>query len=225
MKDCIIRFELAFIWKNIAECLPSIVGRFYFWIAQNVISRIVGMIYIAKISGRENLPRSGPFIVAPNHISYLDFMFVMASIPKKMHFFVKSRYYDSRLWHHILKTADQIKADKIGLRWGAYYLKRGKIVVIYPEGTRSKTGKLGKGMFGVATLSIDSCAPVIPLVINDSFKLQIPGQRYPKLFHTVRLHFCKPIDPTSYRREEKQKFVNDVMEGIQTQLEKRSKQE
>ena len=206
--------------ESAAKHLLSTAGEFYYWIARNIISRIVGMIYIAEISGRENLPRTGPFIVAPNHISYLDFMFVIASIPKKMHFFVKPRYYDSRLWHHVLTAADQIKANKIGLQQGAYYLRRGKIVVIYPEGTRSKTGKLGKGMFGVATISIDNCAPIIPLAIDDSFKLRPPGQRYPKLSRTVRLHFCKPIDPASYRREEKQRLVNDVMESIQAQLEK-----
>ena len=157
-----------------------------------------------KVKGLRHVPAKGAVIIASNHLSFSDSVFMALVIPRKVTFLAKSEYFTSPGAKGLLKkltliSLGQVPVDRSGGRrseaaliTGLKILAEGYCLGIYPEGTRSPDGRLYKGRTGIARLAIESGAPVIPLAMSNTDKIQPTGKVIPNL-HRVGMHFGEPM--------------------------------
>src|SRR3989338_8188541 len=151
-------------------------------------------LWIRDVDGLENLPIGKPFILAPNHSSYMEHMLISSIIVpklgKKLYFIAKKEHFEGisqKSWHRIWTRyvgyipIDRSKGGEKALKRAVSYLQRGEVIVVYPEGTRTLTGKIQKGKTGVARLALWAKVPVVPLGIIGTFKILPKGKMIPKL--------------------------------------------
>jgi 1-acyl-sn-glycerol-3-phosphate acyltransferase len=129
-----------------------------------------------KIHGRENVPRTGPVIIAPNHISYLDPPLVGCSAPRRVTTMGKSELFEMKIFgfkllgfiiqHMATFPVRRGTADRRALRRAQQVLKAGEALVIFPEGTRSPDGNLGAGEIGMAMIAHAAKAPIVPVFLK-----------------------------------------------------------
>ncbi|HTK08612.1 MAG TPA: lysophospholipid acyltransferase family protein [Ktedonobacteraceae bacterium] len=121
------------------------------------------------IRGRYNIPRKGPFIVASNHLSWTDIPLVAQYVPSRVVYMAKEESFHSRVgWLVRFLGAFPVKrgeGDRRAIKAADDQLKKGKIFVIFPEGTRSKIGVLGKAYAGLGMIALRSGVPVIPVAV------------------------------------------------------------
>jgi 1-acyl-sn-glycerol-3-phosphate acyltransferase len=198
-----------------------------------------------KVKGLRNVPVKGPVIIASNHLSFSDSIFMPLVVPRKVTFLAKSEYFTSPGAKGLLKkltfiALGQVPVDRSGGRrseaaliTGLKVLAEGECLGIYPEGTRSPDGRLYKGRTGIARLAIESGAPVIPVAMFNTEKIQPTGTVIPNL-HRVGMHFGKPMyfegDATdlTYLRDVTDQIVNAIQamsgqEYVDTYAPKKSK--
>ena len=151
------------------------------------------ILFRPKVKGLRNVPASGPLIIASNHLSFSDSIFMPLVVPRKVTFLAKSEYFTSPGPKGLLKkltfiALGQVPVDRSGGRrseaaiiTGLQVLSEGKCLGIYPEGTRSPDGRLYKGRTGIARLAIESGAPIVPVAMFDTEKIQPTGQVIPNI--------------------------------------------
>lgn len=175
-----------------------------------------------EIEGRENVPKDGPAILTPNHLSFCDSIFVPAALPRRVWAIGKGEYMDSWKTKHIFPAIGMIPVDRSGgdaamaaLDTAASVLDAGRLFMIYPEGTRSRSGNLHKGRTGAARLSIRCDAPIVPVGHEGTLVVQPPDTVKMKLRSPVTVRFGAPMwakdfgdpeDPRTLRR-----FTDAVM--------------
>lgn len=160
-----------------------------------------------EVTGLDRIPEEGPVIVAPNHISFLDSALLMGLLPRQIWFVGKAEYMDDWKTKYLFPATGMIPIDRSGgsasqkaLDAAAGVLGNGGIFGIYPEGTRSRDGRLYKGRTGVARLALRTGAPIVPVGIIGTDKIQPPDARAPKLFQACSFHFGRPIKPARYQK-------------------------
>ena len=158
------------------------------------------------VTGLENVPAEGPALIAPNHLSFLDSVFTMALMPRRTLAVGKAEYMDSWKTRHFFPATGMIPLDrsggdasKVALDAAAMSLERGDLFLIYPEGTRTRDGYLHKGKTGVARLALRTGAPIIPVGLVGTDRIQPPDRTLPKLGERCEIHIGKPIDVRRYR--------------------------
>jgi 1-acyl-sn-glycerol-3-phosphate acyltransferase len=187
------------------------------------------ILFRPKVKGLRNVPGTGPVIIASNHLSFSDSIFMPLVVPRKVTFLAKSEYFTSPGPKGLLKkltfiALGQVPVDRSGGRrseaaliTGLKVLAEGKCLGIYPEGTRSPDGRLYKGRTGIARLAIESGAPIIPVAMFNTEKIQPTGTVVPKVMR-VEMIFGEPLyfegDSTDllYLRE----VTDKIMETIQS---------
>ncbi len=145
-----------------------------------------------EVHGAENIPKTGPLVIASNHLSLLDPPVIGVAAPRKVHFMAKQELFVPVLGY-IYKTlgAFPVKrggADRAAIKHGIEILQSGKVLAIFPEGTRSKTGSLGKLEPGALMMAGKSNAVIVPTAISGT-DIKRCGRLWPKV--TVR--FGKPV--------------------------------
>ena len=173
-----------------------------------------------KIKGTENLPDI-PCIIAPNHQSYFDGMFVAVGLNSKMQknsfFYTKAKHVKYAWLRRFANRNNIIIVDvnqdlKQSIQSLAEALKKGKNIVIFPEGTRSKTGKLGDFKKTFAILSVELNVPVVPVAISGAYDVLPKGKHFPKAFKKVSVEYLKPITPTGHTYFTLTEQVRDVIQ-------------
>ncbi len=167
-----------------------------------------------KVEGRENIPRRGGAILAPNHLSVLDSFFVPFSLRRRMTYVGKAEYLDDWKTSWLFPAMGMIPIDRTGgdsaqraLDSAARILEAGELFGIYPEGTRSRTGMLHKGHTGVARLALRTNVPIIPVGIVGALEVQPPDAKFPNLFREVVIRYGTPIDVSRYRDRANDRLV------------------
>ena len=170
------------------------------------------------------MPASGPAIIAANHISFFDSVALLMAVRRPITFVGKSEYMHSWKTRHLLPAMGMIPVDRTSgfqaldaLEVAAGVLRADGIFVIYPEGTRSRDGKLHAGHTGVGQLAAATGAPVIPTGIIGTDAIQPPGARLPRPFRPLRVRFGRPIDASAYSgtpRDQRRSITKDVMAAI-----------
>ena len=162
------------------------------------------ILFRPKVKGLRNVPGTGPIIIASNHLSFSDSIFMPLVVPRKVTFLAKSEYFTSPGPKGLLKkltfiALGQVPVDRSGGRrseaaliTGLKVLAEGKCLGIYPEGTRSPDGRLYKGRTGIARLAIESGAPIIPVAMFNTEKIQPTGTVMPKVMR-VEMIFGEPM--------------------------------
>ena len=145
-----------------------------------------------QVNGAENIPETGPAIVASNHLSVIDSIYLPLLLRRPLVFAAKSEYFTGtrlrdRATAAYLRATNQLSTDRGGARAAQDMLESalellssGELFGIYPEGTRSPDGRLYRGRTGVGWLALNSGAPVIPVAMMDTEKILPPGQRLPR---------------------------------------------
>jgi 1-acyl-sn-glycerol-3-phosphate acyltransferase len=172
------------------------------------------------VEGIENVPATGPAILASNHLSFSDSFFLPAMLDRKVTFIAKAEYFTTpgikgRMTAAFFKGVGQLPVDRSGVRGageaairsGIEVLERGELFGIYPEGTRSPDGRLYRGKpGGLARVALATGAPVIPVAMIDTEKIQPPGKVVPKLMRPG-IRIGRPLDFTRYQGMEHDRFV------------------
>lgn len=177
------------------------------WFTQNLLkntSRYFLKIYFRlKGEGTENIP-DGPFILAPNHQSFLDGLFVSVflknRVMKNTYFYAKEKHVRNRFIRAFAVRNNVIVMDinkdlKESLQKLAEVLKSGKNIIIFPEGTRTNSGKLGSFKKAFAILSSELNVPVVPVSIKGAFEALPKGSKIPRPWKRIHVKFHKPIYP------------------------------
>jgi len=200
-------------------------------VMHTVVPPLAKVVWRPTVEGLENLPPTGPVIVASNHRSFADSMVIPIVTPRQVVFLAKEDYFTGtgvkgalqRAWFEgmgmVPVDRDDTKAALASLDIALDVLRQGKAFGIYPEGTRSRDGRLYRGRTGVAHLALTSGAPVVPVGLTGTEHLQPVGSTLPRLAKvTVRfgapLRFESRYDgvPTGRARRE---VTDEVMAAIQ----------
>jgi 1-acyl-sn-glycerol-3-phosphate acyltransferase len=185
------------------------------------------LLFRPKVTGLRNVPTNGAVIIASNHLSFSDSIFMPVVVPRNVTFLAKSEYFTSPGLAGFIKkltfiALGQVPIDRAGgkrseaaLLTGLRLLKEGHCIGIYPEGTRSPDGRLYKGRTGIARLAIESGAPIIPVAMFNTAEIQPTGQVVPKV-RRVEMVFGEPIylDGDSTDQVLLRTLTNQLMEKI-----------
>jgi len=165
-----------------------------------LIRQLVHRLWDLEIVGLGNVPDAGPAILAPNHLSFCDSVFVPLSVPRRVWAIGKGEYMDDWKTKHFFPAMGMIPVDRSGgqaaqvaLDTAAKVLDGGHVFMIYPEGTRSRSGNLHKARTGAARLSKRTGAPIIPVGHSGTLKVQPPDQFAMKPFLPVTVKFGAPM--------------------------------
>jgi 1-acyl-sn-glycerol-3-phosphate acyltransferase len=210
----------------------------FYWVVKAILGPILRVVFRPWAEGLENVPRTGPAIIASNHLSFSDHFFGPLPLPRRVTFLAKAEYFTGTGLKGLVSKAffhgvGQIPVDRSGgraseraLKTGLRVLGDGKLLGIYPEGTRTPDGRLYRGKTGVARLALESRAPVIPCAMVGTFELQPPGRIWPRLRIRPGVRFGRPLDFSRYYGMETDRIVlRAVTDEIVYDLMKLSGQE
>lgn len=157
------------------------------------------------MSGYDRLPLDGPAILCPNHISFLDSALLTFTAPRNVSFVGKAEYMDSWTTKFLFPAMGMIPIDRSGgsksasaLDAALAVLRRGELFTIFPEGTRSRDGRLYKGRTGAARLAMAVGCPIFPVGVVGTDAIQPPGAKVPKLRRSCSISIGRPIRPARY---------------------------
>ena len=192
---------------------------FYWFLKRIVLGPVLRLIFRPYVIGLENVPEDGGAILASNHLSFSDSVFLPLVVERRVTFLAKADYFTGRglkgrLTAGFFKGIGQLPVDRSGgqaseaaLNAGLKVLRRGELLGIYPEGTRSPDGRLYRGKTGVARMSLEAAVPVLPVAMIDTEKIQPPGRKRPTLGIRVGINIGKPLDFSRYEGMEGDRFV------------------
>ncbi|MGN6780771.1 MAG: lysophospholipid acyltransferase family protein [Marmoricola sp.] len=204
------------------------------WIALGPMLRVV---FRPHAVGLENVPEDGPAILASNHLSYADWLFMPLTLPRRVSFVAKAEYFTTPgikgwLQKTFFSGAGQIPIDRSGanaaegaLLSAKRVLDRGELFGIYPEGTRSHDGRLYRGRTGVARLALETGAPVVPVAVVGTDVVAPPGKKFGRFTRPV-VRFGKPLDFSRYEGMENDRFIlRSITDEIMYEIMRLSGQE
>ncbi|QKV97413.1 1-acyl-sn-glycerol-3-phosphate acyltransferase [Streptomyces sp. NA02950] len=191
---------------------------FYQMLKYVLLGPLLRLLFRPRVEGIEHIPAEGAAIVAGNHLSFSDHFLMPAIVPRRITFLAKAEYFTGRglkgrLTAAFFRGAGQIPVDRTGgkaaeaaLRSGLAVLRKGRLLGIYPEGTRSHDGRLYKGRTGVAAMALTAGAPVIPCAMVGTFEIQPPGRLVPRI-RRVTIRFGAPLEFSRYAGLEDERTV------------------
>ncbi|HEX2362506.1 MAG TPA: lysophospholipid acyltransferase family protein [Jiangellaceae bacterium] len=191
---------------------------FYWFLKRVILGPLLRLVYRPWAEGLEHVPAHGAAIVASNHLSFSDSLFMPLVVPRRVTFLAKSDYFTGPglkgwLTRVFFRGVGQVPVDRSGgkaseaaIRAGLKVLRRGDLLGIYPEGTRSPDGRLYRGKTGVARMALEARVPVIPVAMIDTDKMQPPGRLIPRVMRPG-VRFGKPLNFSRYEGMEGDRYV------------------
>lgn len=209
----------------------------YFILKTFVLGPLLRVLFRPWVRGMENVPATGPVILASNHLSFSDSIFLPLQTRRPVVFLAKSEYFTGKgikgaLTRWFFKSTGQLPIDRSGgkaseasLNTGLSVLAQGQVLGIYPEGTRSPDGKLYRGRTGIARMVLEAKVPVIPVAMIDTEKVQPIGKRMPRI-RRIGIVFGEPLNFSRFDGMEGDRIVlRAVTDEIMYELRKLSGQE
>jgi len=191
----------------------------FYWVLKWVlVGPLLRTVFRPQAEGAENVPHEGPVILASNHLSYADWLFMPLVIPRRVTFVAKAEYFERAgvkgwLQRTFFFGAGQVPIDRSSgraaegaMRTGQKILQSGHLFGIYPEGTRSPDGRLYRGRTGVARLALEAKVPVIPVAVIGTDVVAPPGRRFGRV-HRPRVRFGRPLDFSRYEGMESDRYI------------------
>lgn len=204
---------------------------FYWLMKYIVIGPIVKAIWRPWVVGRRNIPVTGAAILASNHLSFADSVFLPLMVDRPVTFLAKSDYFTGKgikgfLTKLFFKGTGMLPIDRSGgkaseasLNTGLRVLGRGELLGIYPEGTRSPDGTLYRGRTGIARMALESKVPVIPVIMVDTDTMMPIGKRLPRVVR-IGIVIGEPLDFTRFAGMESDRYIlrsvtDEIMVALQ----------
>ena len=208
-----------------------------YWILKHfVVGPPVRAIFRPWVEGKQHIPAQGPAILASNHLSFSDSVFLPLVVDRRITFPAKMEYFTGtgiKGWasRTFMKATGQIPIDRSGgqasmaaLEQGLQVLQRGELFGIYPEGTRSPDGNLYRGKTGVARLALEANVPIIPCAMIDTDKAQPTGQKIPNIVR-VGVRIGAPLHyPQHAGRSADHEVLRQITDEVMSELQRLSGQ-
>ncbi len=210
----------------------------FYWVLKLVLlGPVLRLVFRPRVEGEEHLPEDGAAILACNHLSYSDWLFMPLTIPRRVTFVAKAEYFNTPgvkgwLQKKFFSGAGQVPIDRSGadaaegaLSSAKRILDQGELFGIFPEGTRSHDGKLYRGKTGVARLALETRVPVIPVAVVGTDVVAPPGKKYGSYTRPV-VRFGKPLDFSRYEGLENDRYIlRSITDEIMYEIMRLSGQE
>jgi len=192
---------------------------------------LLHLLWRPEITGSENIPAAGGAILASNHLSIVDSIFLPLMVHRPVTFAAKSEYFSrarliTRVTGAYMRATNQLSVDRAGARAGQDMLdaalgllREGALFGIYPEGTRSPDGRLYRGRVGIGWLALNSGLPVIPVAMSGTDRVLPPGHKVPRITK-IRITVGKPLTFDDSRglpspARQRRAVTDEVMRSIQ----------
>lgn len=199
-------------------------------LVRQVLAPLARAVYRPVVTGARLVPRSGPVIIAANHLAAVDTAVIALVTPRPVSFLGKAEYFSGSTQRHRLLARfltalgyvpvdrDNAAAGLSALAAARAVLERGEVFALYPEGTRSRDGRLHRGHTGVASLALTTGAPVVPVALHGTRSVQPIGARVPRVA-PVEVRFGAPLDFARYEGMEhstliRRSVTDQVMDAI-----------
>jgi len=198
-------------------------------VSRLTLSPVARGLFRAKIVGRKNVPRTGPVILASNHLSFIDSVIITLFAPRPVSFLAKDSYFTGKgvkgfLSKTFFRSIGAIpvtrgvgQAAQQALDAGLGLLHEGEAFAIYPEGTRSRDGRLYRGKTGVAWLALNAGVPVVPVALSGTDKVQPIGTKGIRPAK-VTIQFGEPLDLSRHGKADsgraRRHATDEVMDAI-----------
>ncbi len=191
---------------------------FYWFLKLIVLGPLIQLIFRPRVEGEEHVPDEGAAILASNHLSYADWLFLPLALQRRVTFVAKAEYFNTpgiKGWFQrkFFSGAGQVPIDRSGataaegaLSSAREILATGELFGIYPEGTRSHDGRLYRGKTGVARLALECKVPVIPVAVLGTDQVAPPGKKFGR-FTRPTVRFGPPLDFSRYAGMEDDRFI------------------
>ena len=209
----------------------------YFILKNFILGPLLRLLFRPWVRGMENIPANGAAILASNHLSFSDSIFLPLQSRRPVVFLAKSEYFTGKgikgkLTKAFFKGTGQLPIDRSGgkaseasLNTGLQVLASGQVLGIYPEGTRSPDGGLYRGRTGIARMVLEAKVPVIPVAMIDTEKVQPIGRKLPRI-RRVGIIVGKPLDFSRFEGMDGDRIVlRAITDEIMYELMKLSGQE
>ena len=209
---------------------------FYWFMKYIVAGPIVKAVFRPWVRGMENVPKTGGAILASNHLSFADSVFLPLMMERRVSFLAKSEYFTGkglkgRLVKLFFDATGQLPIDRSGgkaseasLNTGLEVLGKGDLLGIYPEGTRSPDAKMYRGRTGVARMVLEAGVPIIPVAMIDTEKVMAVGSGIH--IRRIGIVFGEPLDFSRFEGMESDRFVlRSITDEIMYELHRISGQE
>ncbi|GAA4922467.1 lysophospholipid acyltransferase family protein [Nesterenkonia rhizosphaerae] len=217
--------------------MPPSSSLFYRSAKSLVVAPLVNTVFRPWVKGLDNIPTEGAAILASNHLSFSDSVFIPVVVPRQVRFLAKNDYWKGKgvsgAWNRwFFNASGQIPMDRSGgrasqnsLSAGENALREGHLLGIYPEGTRSPDGRLYRGKLGVAKLALSAQVPVIPIALIGTDKVQPIGKNIPRV-RRVGMIIGEPMSFETYYGNADDRFAQRaVTDEIMSQIMRLSGQE
>ena len=191
----------------------------FYWLLKFVfLGPVLKLVFRPRVEGADNVPLEGPAILASNHLSYADWLFMPLTLPRRVTFVAKAEYFTTpgiKGWFQkkFFSGSGQVPIDRSSgsaaegaLQSAKKVLAQGELFGIYPEGTRSHDGRLYRGKTGVARLALEMKVPVIPIAVIGTDEIAPPGKKFGTLTRPL-VRFGKPLDFSRYEGLENDRFI------------------
>ena len=210
----------------------------FYWFMKNLVAGpILKTVFRPWVTGLDNIPKKGGVILAINHLSFIDSVFLPLVLDRRIFFLAKSDYFTGRgikgwATKAFMNGTGMLPIDRSGgkaseasLNTGLKVLHDGEVLGIYPEGTRSPDGKLYRGRTGVARMILEGNVPVVPVAMIDTEKIMPQGTTIPKV-QRLGIVIGEPLDFSRFKGLEGDRFIlRSITDEIMYELNRLSGQE
>jgi 1-acyl-sn-glycerol-3-phosphate acyltransferase len=189
-----------------------------YWVVKMILTPVLRVLFRPWVEGAQHIPHEGAAIFASNHLSFSDSIFLPLVVPRKITFLAKADYFTGsgvkgKMTKGFMSGVGQVPIDRSGgaaseaaLRTAQRILREGKLLALYPEGTRSPDGRLYRGKTGIARMALEAGVPVIPVAMINTDVVQPTGKLIPNLGR-VGVRIGKPLDFSRYAGMAGDRFV------------------
>ena len=204
-----------------------------YWVLKAVLTPLLRFFFRVRVEGAEHIPTSGGAILASNHISFCDSIFLPLVLRRRITFVAKAEYFEKKKTAWFFRAVGQIPIKREGgsasqraLASAAEVLDNGGLFGIYPEGTRSPDGRLYRGHTGVARLGLQCKVPVFAVAMVGTREAQPIGQVMPKLFMPITVRISPAMHFDQYEdRADDPAVLRQITDEIMFELRELSEQE
>jgi 1-acyl-sn-glycerol-3-phosphate acyltransferase len=177
--------------------MADLAGRFLYGTFKHLLAPPVKLFWLKRVDGLEHLAPDGPLILAANHSSFLDFALIVAVSPRRIYFLVEDFFYHIPVLAQLLRATGQVRVSKTqplaAIEEAARILTRGDVLGVFPEGTRSWTGKPQKAFAGLGKMALDARTDIVPVAIIGAFEVYPRQRKLPRFKKICAVEFLEPV--------------------------------